>query len=59
MKAAIYSRVMDWGHSAEVQELFNELAMQKITPVIYRPYYDQIVSGIKFTAAVTTFTDLS
>jgi|SRR5450432_715055 NAD+ kinase len=58
MKVAIYSRVMDWAHSTEVQELFNELAMQKITPVIYRPYYDQIASGIKFSAAVTTFTDV-
>jgi NAD+ kinase len=59
MKVAIYSRVMDWAHSTEVQELFNELAMQKITPVIYRPYYDQIASGIKFSAAITTFTEVS
>lgn len=59
MKVAIYSRVMDWDHSTAVQELFDELAMQKITPVIYRPYYDQIVSGIRFSAAITTFTEVS
>lgn len=59
MKVAIYSRVMDWEHSTEVQELFNELAMQKITPVIFRPYYDQIATGIKLSAAVTTFNDVS
>ncbi len=55
MKVAIYSRVMDWEHRMEVQELFDELAKQKITPVIYRPYYDQIADGIKIAAAMGTF----
>ncbi len=59
MKVAIYSRVMDWEHKTEVQELFDELAMQKITPVIYRSYFDQIHSGIKLSAAITTFHDVS
>src|SRR5450432_680180 len=58
MKVAIYSRVMDWEHSAAVQEFFNELAMQKITPVIYRPYFDQISSGIKLPAAIATFNEV-
>src|ERR1700750_2457076 len=59
MKVAIYSRVMDWDHKAEVQELFNELAMHKITPVIYRPYYEQISSGISLSAAITTFSHVA
>jgi NAD+ kinase len=59
MKVAIYSRVMDWDHRLEVQELFDELAKQKITPVIYRPYFDQITPGIQFSAAIGTFSDES
>jgi len=59
MKVAIYSRVMDWDHRVEVQELFDELAKQKITPVIYRPYFDQITPGIQFAATISTFGDES
>ena len=59
MKVAIYSRVMDWDHRLEVQELFDELAKQKITPVIYRPYFDQIAAGIQLSAAMSTFADES
>lgn len=59
MKVAIYSRVMDWDHRLEVQELFDELAKQKITPVIYQPYYDQIAGGIQLAAAMSTFSDES
>ncbi|HTE11153.1 MAG TPA: hypothetical protein VK645_09285, partial [Chitinophagaceae bacterium] len=59
MKVAIYSRVMDWNHRMEIQELFDELAKQKITPVIYRPYFDQIAAGIQLSAAMSTFNDES
>jgi NAD+ kinase len=56
MKVAIYSRVMDWNHSVELQQLFDELAKQKLKPVIYRPYFEQIASGIHFTEPFTTFS---
>jgi NAD+ kinase len=59
MKVAIYSRVMDWDHRTEVQELFDELAKQKIAPVIYRPYFDQIAPGIQFSSEISTFNEAS
>ncbi|MDE3249711.1 MAG: NAD kinase [Bacteroidota bacterium] len=55
MKVAIYSRVMDWDHRTEVQDLFDELAKQQITPVIFRPYFEQLTKGIQFSMPVQTF----
>jgi NAD+ kinase len=59
MKVAIYSRVMDWDHLPEVQQLFDELAKQKLETVIYQPYLEQIVSGVHFSSAITTFSNAS
>jgi NAD+ kinase len=59
MKVAIYSRVMDWDHRLSVQQLFDELARQKLNPVIYQPYFEQIVSGIQFSSGITTFSNAS
>jgi NAD+ kinase len=56
MKIAIYSRVMDWDHRQEVQLFFDELARQKLEPIIYGPYFEQIVQGIRFSESVTTFS---
>lgn len=55
MKVAIYSRVMDWDHRTAVQDLFDELAKQQITPVIFRPYFEQLTKGIQFSIPVQTF----
>ncbi|MBS1563553.1 MAG: NAD kinase [Bacteroidetes bacterium] len=55
MKVAIYSRVMDWDHRMEVQQLFSELVSQKLELLIYRPYYEQIVSGIPVPEGIRTF----
>jgi len=55
MKVAIYSRVMDWDHRMEVQQLFDELVKQKMELLIYRPYYEQIVSGIPIPSGISTF----
>jgi len=57
MKVAIYSRVMDWDHQTEVQQLFDELAKQKLEPVIYQPYFEQIITGIQITPGVAIFRD--
>src|SRR5437868_12589162 len=55
MKVAIYSRVMDWDHRMEVQQLFDALVKQKLELLIYRPYYEQIVSGIPIPPGISTF----
>jgi NAD+ kinase len=57
MKVAIYSRVMDWDHRVEVQQLFDELARQKVQPVIFQSYFEQIISGIHVSPGITTFND--
>ena len=59
MKVAIYSRVMDWDHRMEVQQLFDELAKQKVQLIIYRPYYEQVVTGIPIPDGVRTFDNAS
>ncbi len=59
MKVAIYSRVMDWDHHLEVQHLFDELAKQKLNPILYQPYFEQIQSGIHFSSAISTFSQAS
>ena len=59
MKVAIYSRVMDWDHHLEVQQLFDELAKQKLNPIIYQPYFEQIHSGIHFSSGISTFSKAS
>ncbi len=55
MKVAIYSRVVDWNHKAELQQLFNELANQNLQPLIYQPYFEQISQGIHFPQSISTF----
>src|SRR5882724_1854375 len=57
MKVAIYSRVMDWDHRMEVQQLLNELVKQKMQLIIYRPYYEQVVSGIQIPEGIGTFNE--
>jgi NAD+ kinase len=59
MKVAIYSRVMDWDHRLEVQQLFDELAKQKLNPIIHQLYFEQIVAGIHFPSNITTFNNAS
>jgi len=42
MKAAIYSRVMIDEQQQDVQLFFDELNKQKITPVIFLPFFNEI-----------------
>lgn len=56
MMAAIYSRVMDDGQQAEVQAFFDELARQKIEPVIHQPFYEQIKERINLAHDTKTFS---
>ena len=56
MKAAIYSRIMDQGQQGNVQVFFDELEKQKIEPVIFGPFYEQIKSSIRLSADTSIFS---
>lgn len=49
MRVAIYSRVIDQEDHSEIQDLFNELYAQHIEPVIYQPFFEQIIKTVKFS----------
>ncbi|MBK9569446.1 MAG: NAD kinase [Chitinophagaceae bacterium] len=55
MKAAIYSRVMEDGQQKDVQLFFDELSKQKIEPVIFQPFFEQIRNSIKLPSGTKTF----
>lgn len=57
MKAAIYSRVMEEAQRDNVQVFFNELAAQKIEPVIFLPFFQEIKNKIVLPSASNTFTE--
>ncbi|HRE39134.1 MAG TPA: NAD kinase [Chitinophagaceae bacterium] len=57
MKAAVYSRVFEDEQQKDVQLFFNELAIQKIEPVIYQDFFEQIKNKIDLPAATTIFSD--
>jgi NAD+ kinase len=54
MKVAIYSRVIDAENHVQVLQLLEELAREKIDPVIYYPFYEAI-RDFNFPAPVSTF----
>lgn len=56
MKAAIYSRVFEEVHKEEVQLFFDELASQKIEPVIFLNFFDQIKNEINLPSDTKTFS---
>lgn len=55
MKAAIYSRIFDTEHKEDVQLFFDELEHQKIEPVIYQPFFEQIRNEIRIPEETKTF----
>lgn len=56
MKAAIYSRVLDQDQKENIQLFFDELARQKIDPVIFQHFFDQIKDSINLPPTTTTFS---
>ncbi len=56
MKAAIYSRVIEDEQRKDIQLFFDELANQKIIPVIFQPFFEQINEMIRLPSNVTTFS---
>src|SRR3954464_3285989 len=57
MKVAIYSRVVDFEHYAEVQHLFDELRRQSIQVCIFQPFFDHMFSKVCFPEEVSKFVD--
>jgi NAD+ kinase len=55
MKVAIYSRVMDEDQWHDVQIFFDELNTQKIEPVVFQPFYQQIKHKIEFSKDLEVF----
>lgn len=56
MKAAIYSRIMENDQQENVQIFFDELEKQKIAPVIFQQFFEQIKSSIRLPANTTIFS---
>lgn len=56
MKAAIYSRVIEDEQRKDIQLFFDELANQKIQPVIFYPFFEQIKDIIDLPSTSTTFS---
>lgn len=56
MKAAIYSRIMEEEQRNNVQVFFDELEKQKIQPVIFNQYYEQIKHSIRLPADTAIFS---
>src|SRR5688572_21729774 len=56
MKAAIYSRIMEDDQRENIQIFFDELEKQKISPVIFAHYYEQIKTSIRLPADTGVFS---
>ena len=56
MKAAIYSRVLEDDQKENVQLFFDELAKQKIEPVIFQQFFEQIKNNIRLPDSTTIFS---
>lgn len=56
MKVAVYSRVMDEDQKKDVQLFFDELARQKIEPVIFDQFFEQIKETINLPSGTSTFS---
>ena len=55
MKAAIYSRLMDGDQHEKAQMFFDELVKQKIQPIIFQPFFEQIKERINLPPDTLTF----
>ncbi|MEO8403912.1 MAG: NAD kinase [Chitinophagaceae bacterium] len=56
MKAAIYSRLMEDDQKENIQIFFDELTRQKIEPIIFDQFFEQIKNTIQLPATTTTFS---
>jgi len=56
MKAAIYSRILEADQQENVQLFFDELEKQKIEPVVFQQFFEQIKTNIRLPATTTNFS---
>jgi len=56
MKAAIYCRTMEDNQKEDVQLFFDELAKQKIEPVIFHLFFEQIKNVVRLPDTSTVFS---
>ena len=56
MKAAIYSRILEEDQKENVQIFFDELAKQKIKPVIFQQFFEQIKDNVRLPDSTTIFS---
>jgi NAD+ kinase len=56
MKAAIYSRIMEEEQRNDLQLFFDELATQKIEPVVFQHFFDQIKDSITLPGSTKIFS---
>ncbi len=59
MKVAIYSRILDHEQQNEVEQLFHELASQKIAPVVHHAFLEKIRPYFSLPDNIAVFHDSS
>jgi NAD+ kinase len=55
MKIAIYSRILEEEKRSDIQLFFDEINKQKITIVIFLPFFEEIKDRIKLPENISTF----
>src|SRR6478609_5028313 len=55
MKVAVYSRVMDENQRQDIQSFFDELKNQKLQPLIFHTYFEQIKNTIALPSNAEVF----
>ena len=56
MKVAIYSRVLDRSQQSDVQLFFDELDREGIVPVVFKPFFEEIVHHVALPPNTITFS---
>lgn len=55
MKIAIYSRILEEDKRSDIQSLFDELDKQKISTIVFLPFFEEIKNRIHLPASTGTF----
>ena len=56
MKVAIYSRVLETEQQPDIQVLFDELKREKVIPVVYKPFFQELKDHISLPSNTETFS---
>jgi NAD+ kinase len=56
MKAAIYSRILEEDQQENVQVFFDELSRQKIIPLVFENFFEEIRNSIRLPEDTTVFS---